>query len=120
MEKQKRIWDNYEVIGEVQKSDSIKFVIAAATRKGFRYISIREFYITKKDPTWKPGRDGITIPLIAPLNKGEKFIHPFEDMHKLLAEAAKAAESMELMDDDKAIWGAAKTRAKKEGVTNEN
>ena len=97
--KMKRIWDNYEVVGEVRKSDGIKFVVAAATREGFRYINIREFYYRKKDGVWKPGRDGITIPLVAGLNKGETFINPSEKMMELLHHAASEVEGMELMDE---------------------
>lgn len=103
-EKKKRIWDNYKEIGEVRKSDGIKFVIAAATREGYRYINIREFYFKKRNGEWKPGRDGITIPLKAPLNKGEKFIVPYESMLRVLAAAAKHAETMDLLDEEKAIW----------------
>lgn len=117
MTKQKRIWDNYREIGEVRKSDGIKFVIAAATREGFRYINIREFYFRKKDGEWRPGRDGITIPLKAPLNKGEKFIVPYTSMLDVLAAAAKHAEKMELFDEDKAIWAEVKERQKHEDST---
>lgn len=102
--KAKRIWDNYEIIGEVQKSTGIKFVIAAATREGFRYINIREFYFRKRDGVWKPGRDGITIPLVAGINKGESFIKPYKELMFTLADAAKFAATMELIDADKAIW----------------
>ena len=102
--KKKRIWDNYEVVGEVRKSDGIKFVVAAATREGFRYINIREFYMRKKDGVWKPGRDGITIPLKAGLNKGETFIEPFAMMLKLLTDASDRAATMELMDEEHAVW----------------
>ena len=49
MAEQKRIWDNFKEIGEVRKSDSIKFVIAAAIRDGVKYINIREFYKRKRD-----------------------------------------------------------------------
>ena len=104
MAEKKRIWDNYKEIGEVRKSDGIKFVIAAATREGYRYINIREFYFKKRNGEWKPGRDGITIPLKAPLNKGEKFITPYDSMIRVLAAAAKYAETMDLLDEEKAIW----------------
>lgn len=106
----KRIWDNYKVISEVRKSDSIKFVIAAATREGFRYINIREFYLRKTDGEWKPGRDGITIPLVAPLNKGEQFIKPYEDLLVALKEAMNEANTMELMDEANAVWAETKQR----------
>ena len=100
----KRVWDNFEEVCEVRKSDGIKFVIAAATRKGYRYINIREFYFRKKTGVWRPSRDGITIPLKAPLNKGEKFIAPFRSMLKAMTMAGEVASTMELMDENKAIF----------------
>lgn len=112
--KKKRIWDNFKEIGEVRKSDGIKFVIAAATREGYRYLNIREFYFRKKDGVWKPGRDGITIPLKAPLNKGEKFIAPYDSLLKVLAAAEKHAATMDLMDEDHAVWAEMKVKAKHE------
>lgn len=102
--KRKRIWDNFVEIGEVRKSDGIKFVIAAATREGFRYINIREFYLRKRDGVWRPGRDGITVPLKAGLNKGETFIAPFDEITKMLQQAADFASTMELMDPEHAVW----------------
>ena len=108
----KRIWDNFVEIGEVRKSDGIKFVIAAATREGFRYINIREFYLRKRDGIWRPGRDGITIPLRAGLNKGESFINPFDDIIKVLQQAAEYASTMELMDPEHAVWAEWKEKQK--------
>lgn len=102
--KPRKIWDNFQEIGEVRKSDSIKFIIAAATRNGYRYLNIREFYLRKRDNTWCPGRDGITIPLKAPLNKGEQFISPYTDMVNTLAKAAEAVKTMELDDPEHAVW----------------
>ncbi len=101
---QKKIWDNYTQIGEVRKSDKLKFVIAAATRNGYRYINIREFYYRNKTAQWVPSRDGITIPLTAPLNKGEKFISPYADMAETLAKAAEVLKDMALLDDEHAVW----------------
>ena len=108
--KRKRIWDNFEEIAEVRKSDGIKFVIAAATREGYRYINIREFYLRKKDGAWMPGRDGITIPLIAPLDKGSLFINPFENMQSALADAAQRVSEMALMNEEKAVWAEIKKK----------
>lgn len=102
--KQKKIWDNFKEITEIRKSDGIKFVVAAATRNGFRYINIREFYMRKRDGVWMPGRDGITIPLKAPLNKGEEFIYPSADMQHALSIAADVASKMELDDDKNAVY----------------
>ena len=100
----KRIWDNYKELFEIQKSDKIKFVVAAATRDGFRYINIREFYYQVRNGEWRPGRDGITIPLHAPINKGEKIIHPAAEMFEALQTAANYAEALELADPEHEVW----------------
>ena len=102
--KMKRIWDNYVVVGEVRKSEGIKLVVAAATREGFRYLNIREFYMRKRDGEWRPGRDGITIPLKASINKGASFISPFEDMLALIQKASDVVSTLELMDEKNAVW----------------
>lgn len=102
--KQKKIWDNFQEVAEVRKSDGIKFIISAATRDGYRYVNIREFYMRKKDGVWMPGRDGITIPLMAPLNKGAEFIFPISDMLNALSTAANIVNEMELADDSKAVY----------------
>ena len=103
-DKQKKIWDNFIEVGEVRKSDGIKFVIAAATRDGFRYVNIREFYMRKRDGIWMPGRDGITIPLKATLNKGAEFIEPAEAMINIITEAMNYAQKMDLADDSRAVY----------------
>lgn len=102
--KQKRIWDNYKVIGSVQKSAAIKFVVAAAIRDGVRYINVREFYLRKKDGVWKPGRDGITIPLLLPIEKGTKFLTPYKELIKLFMNCATELKTMELADEANAVY----------------
>lgn len=102
--KPKKIWDNYEEIGEVRKSDNIKFVIAAATREGFRYVNIREFYFRKRDGQWLPGKDGLTLPVLMPIDKGTNVLKPVEAMLSMLTTASNAALGMELADDNKAVW----------------
>ena len=109
--KPKKIWDNYKELFEIRKSDRIKFVVAAATRDGFRYVNIREFYLRQRDSEWRPGRDGITIPLHAPIDKGTNIIHPMADFLKAVAEAIPVVEAMELADDDNAVWYPAKEEA---------
>lgn len=113
IEKPKRLWDNYKVIGEVQKSDSIKFVVGAGIRDGVKYLNIREFYIRKKDGVWKPGRDGITIPLNVPIEKGTKVITPYIELMALFTETAEALETMPLYDKDNAVYAPRKDYGKK-------
>ena len=109
--KQKRIWDNFREIGEVQKSDSIKFVISAAIRDGVKYINIREFYIRKRDNVWMPGRDGITIPLVAPIMQGTARITPYATMSDLIAKTVAELEGMPLVDETHAVYAPKKEKA---------
>ena len=109
--KKKRLWDNYKVIGEVQKSDKIKFVIAAGTRDGVRYLNIREFYFRKRDNTWNPGKDGITVPLHYPVENGTKVIRPYNDLMDVMLEASAFAAMMNLADEEHAVYMEVKSNA---------
>jgi hypothetical protein len=100
----KRIWDNYKVIGEAQKSDRIKLVVAAAIRDGVKYINIREFYLRQRDNEWRPGKDGITVPISIPINKGTDIIFPYDVFNTLLSTAAKELKDMPLYDSNNAIY----------------
>ena len=104
MTEQKRIWDNFKEIGEVRKSDSIKFIVAAAIRDGVKYINIREFYKRKRDAVWMPGRDGITIPLVVPINNGADRLTPYSEMIELISKTATELETMELADEAHAVY----------------
>lgn len=106
----KKVWDNYKIVAEVQKSERLKFVIAAGTLNGFRYLNIREFYLRKRDGVWCPGRDGINMPLLSPLreslkNGGElRTITPAENFARAFADAMDYVAGMELADPDNEVW----------------
>ena len=110
--KLKKLWDNYKEIAEVQKNERLKFVIAAGTREGFRCLSIREFYFAKRDGVWKPGRDGILIPIVSPfkttkngvLDGPPKMLHPMQELLELLPGAVETATAMPLEDPENAMW----------------
>ena len=104
VEAPKRIWDNYKVIGETQKSDRIKLVVAAAIRDGVKYINIREFYLRQRDNEWRPGRDGITVPINILINKGADMIFPYDVFNTLLSVTAKELKDMPLYDSNNAIY----------------
>ena len=116
----RKLWDNYEEIAVIQKSDRLRFVVAACTREGYRCVNIREFYYVKRDDAWKPGRDGIMIPVAAPLHKTRrpdpnnppKMIYPMSEMLLALAQAAGVAAEMELEDPDNEVWLLPKVTAK--------
>lgn len=105
----KKLWDNYQVICEVQKNDRLKFVIAGGTREGYRCLSIREFYYRAKDNTWNPSREGILIPLKSPLYKDAKdnlpiIIEPMSELLAALPAAIKFLEEMPLHDPEHEMW----------------
>lgn len=104
MAEAKKIWDNFVEIGEVRKSEGIKFVIAAATREGFRYINIREFYYRKRDGVWKPGKDGLTLPIKMPINKGKGMLEPAKQMIELISQAIPVAAEIDIADEKNAVW----------------
>lgn len=110
--KPRKLWDNYQEVAVVQKTDRLRFVVASACRDGYRCISIREFYHRKRDDAWVPGRDGIMIPIAAPLGKTRKpdpnnlpkMIHPMQEMLTALQQAIEVVMDMDLEDPEKAIW----------------
>lgn len=122
-QKLKKIWDNYVVVKEVQKAQNIKLVVAVGVRAGVKYINIREFYHRKRDDTWNPGRDGITIPVLLPIDRGTKRITPLYDFTVALAEATELMETIDLYDDNNAVYMPVKGKIipiKPEEVTDED
>lgn len=118
----KKLWDNYIEVGEVQKNERLKFVIAVCARDGYRCVNIREFYYVKRDNVWKPGRDGILIPITMPLTKTKKpdpnnppkMLHPMEDLMALLPKVIETAKEMPLDDPNNAIYAIIKKEGKTE------
>lgn len=100
----KRIWDNYMVIGDVLKSEQLKLQVAAATRDGVRYINIREFYWAKNVGEWKPGRDGIVIPVVVPLKGGTEIITPYAKLEELLQVTIEVLKTLPLADKEHAVY----------------
>ena len=56
-------WEHEVVVAEIKKSATSKYVVSAATRKGRSYVNVREWYCTKADPTFKPAKAGMAIPI---------------------------------------------------------
>lgn len=104
MAKQTKLWDNYQVLAEVQKNERLKLVIAGAVRDGVRSLVIREFYMRKKDGAWMPGRDGIVVPLMMPINYGKEIVHPLPELLKSFNGVIETIESMALTDPEHEVW----------------
>lgn len=48
---------------KIKVSDTKAFNVEGVLINGAQYISIRQLYATKKDPKFRPGRQGVTIPI---------------------------------------------------------
>ena len=109
-DKTKRIWDNYLEVGEVQKNNKIKFVFGAGIRDGVRYINVREFYKRQSDGVWKPGRDGITVPLAVPVEEGTMILRPYPEFLAMLGKVKECLELMDLYDEENAVYAIPKEK----------
>lgn len=110
----KKLWDNYKEVGYVQKSEKIRLVLGAGIRDGVRYINIREFYLRKRDGIWKPGKDGITIPLKLPIKEATEILTPYTKLLEVLAITVETLESMELEDENNAVYAKGKEASNEE------
>lgn len=104
MSEPKILWENYEVIGAVQKGDSTKMVVALGCRDGIKYIVIREFYYTKKREAWRPSKYGLTIPYMIPIKKGTERIAPFAGLIDVLINAIEQLEDFALSDEANTVY----------------
>lgn len=111
-EKKRKVWDNYRVVGAVRKSNKIKLVVGVGCRDGVRMINIREFY-NYRDRGWKPGRDGIVVPLKVPVDKGTKINTPFTDLLQVLMEAVEVLQDLPLEDEENAVYAISVLKEKK-------
>lgn len=109
--KPKLLWDNHEEVAIIQKSSRLRFQLCSCTRDGYRYVTIREWYMLNNG-AWKPSKNGITIPLVMPINRTTKpdpnnkptFIHPMQELLPALIQAFEIARDMELADPDNEVW----------------
>lgn len=126
----RKLWDNYQEVAIIQKTDRLRISVAVGCREGYRCIVLREFYYVKRDDVWKPGRDGIMIPIAAPIgktrrpdpNKPPKIIYPMKEMMLALEQTMEVAMEMALDDPDNAVWLTPKVKVEKvqEVTNNEN
>jgi len=54
-------WDREVTLGTVDRTPIQRYVINRVWKNGETRVTIREWYRTANDPTWKPSKNGITI-----------------------------------------------------------
>ncbi len=104
----RKIFDNYEVIADIPKGDRYRIRIAAGTLDGQRIVTLREFYYHNGEDTWKPGRDGMYIPMFAPFKVEGSDVPVIKDVCNAFLEsfikAMQVAQTMPLADDENTIY----------------
>ena len=104
----RKIYDNYQVITDVYKNDKLRIRIAAGTLDGYRYIILREFYYSKRDDNWKPGKDGLVIPMFSPFKNPDSKVPTIKDVGNTFLEnftkAMEVAQTMPLADEEKTMY----------------
>lgn len=99
--KRKKIWDNCKLIGEVQKSASMKFRVELVTRDGVKYINIRDWYKKRSTNEWKPGLAGIAVPVLLPI---EGVGEAAANLITMIQEGLKQSKDFALEDEANAVW----------------
>lgn len=98
----KKVWDNCKFIGEVQKTGSTKYKVELVARDGVKYINIREWYKRKRDNEYKPGRNGIAVPIEIPIN--EEVTDVISEFMRVVGLAINESNDFELEDEENAVY----------------
>lgn len=102
----KKIWDNYKRIGEFHKSDNTKIVVELVAKDGVKHLSLREWYMRKRDKEWKPGMRGLTVPVQVPIKGSVET--PLVTLTHQIKEVLDEAPGFEIEDEDNAVWTSTK------------
>lgn len=51
-------------------------------KKGPTLINVRQFYCTRNDPTWKPGRQGMTLSLDGDKSEAQRVLKAISKVYK--------------------------------------
>jgi hypothetical protein len=106
--KPKVIWDNCEFIGEVQKSDRLKLRVELVAKDGVKYINIREWYLKISTDEWKPGFNGVAIPLMIPVDGN--ITHVFNEILDLATKATVRAVDFPIEDERNKVYAIKKEK----------
>lgn len=103
----RKIFDNYQIIGDV-KTDDRRFIrVAVGTLDGYRYVTLREFYYHARDEVFKPGKYGIRIPMASPFyedHSGPTIRSVGPELLEHLIRAFDTAQTMDLADPNNALY----------------
>jgi hypothetical protein len=58
-----KYWDKEQLYAAVSRSTTSEYRISLCQKGDKQYVHIREWYCTKSDPTWKPSKQGMSLPI---------------------------------------------------------
>ncbi|MNB69357.1 hypothetical protein D3C75_158850 [compost metagenome] len=81
----RKLYDNYEYVGEVKRADNSKLEVSLVSQRGVKHVNIREFYLKEDAPEWLPSGKGVLIPILIPI--GDVRRAPAADIMLLISKA---------------------------------
>lgn len=96
------VFDNYKEIGSVPSGNKRRIQVNVGIKDGVTMIVMREFYFQREE--WKPGYNGMTVPVRLPINKGTTIIDPLSDLLNLVAQAVEISKDMPLSDPENTLY----------------
>jgi hypothetical protein len=103
----RKLYDNYEYVGEVIKGKNIKLVVSIVSQKGVKSVNVREFYRKEDTPEWMPNGNGHTTPIKIPINA--VVTSPAAELLLLISKAIQLEPGFPL-EGTKVYWGAEENR----------
>lgn len=99
---EKKLWDNCKFIGEIQKTAKTKLRCELVARDGIKYVNIRQWYFKNSDGTWKPGLEGLAVPVMVPID-GE-IVNTANNLVDLINQALDQADTFAIQDPLHEVW----------------
>ena len=56
-------WDKEKELNVISKGPKAEVRISLVEKNGKQFVNVREWYCTANDPTWKPSKSGMSIPV---------------------------------------------------------
>ena len=58
-----KYWDEEVVVAEIPKDTYAKYIVSKCKKGTKEVVNVREWYNTKLDPTWRPSKSGMAVPI---------------------------------------------------------
>ena len=96
------VFDNYKEIGAVPSGNKRRIQVNIGIKDGVVMLVMREFYLRRNE--WKPGYNGMTVPVRLPINKATEIIEPLSDLIGLINNAVEISKDMPIADPEHTLY----------------